>query len=533
LLDLPELAEAPDGAVLAAAFEAWGHLLSSKVIGEYAYVAFSKNRPGFVAGQDSLGVRRIYLRRVDNRYFVASNLALLFQVFPDSRPPLDAEVLPEYFVGPMTPWSGRTVWKGVSELIRGHVFVHAGDEIRTIETWSPNVGSRVHSNSDDADAEFRHHLFEAVRCAFDGSGPVLCDLSGGFDSSTVCSVASTLAAQGCIQRPIVTWSYSSARSNSDKFQDAVRQRYGLRGECLKLEDHAAFACFTDSEIPTGSFVQMGALNRALRTYARAHGIRSRITGQGGDALLQKAGGGPPIYLAEWFRSGRLRDWLTHARGYVGGGSFNMWRLLRYCMMGTLDFQPGVAGSVPNWIRQPFLRRMRASREDSLRRRPTAFSSHARERAYRWTQCFISYPTGHWPEARVPLVHRPLVEFLLNTDWLYLMEPNRERVMLKRSVGSLLPEMFWGTEQCQTAFSASFYQGLRSAWPRIEGCLTGQRLGDLGVVEPRLFREALEAMRAGYQGPNPQLTKTALYLEAWLGIRHAATQSDDIYSSTFE
>lgn len=106
-------------------------------------------------------------------------------------------------------------------------------------------------------------------------------------------------------------------------------------------------------------------------------------------------------------------------------------------------------------------------------------------------------------------------------------------MLKRSVGSLLPEMFWGTEQCQTAFSASFYQGLRSAWPRIEGCLTGQRLGDLGVVEPRLFREALEAMRAGYQGPNPQLTKTALYLEAWLGIRHAATQSDDIYSSTFE
>ena len=68
------------------------------------------------------------------------------------------------------------------------------------------------------------------------------------------------------------------------------------------------------------------------------------------------------------------------------------------------------------------------------------------------------------------------------------------------------------------------EGLRSAWPRLSRLLTGEHLAELGVVEPKPFRAALEAIRAGYAGPNMQFSNTALYLETWLALK--AHSSDE-------
>src|SRR5262249_28156909 len=82
-LGLPRLAQQSDGVVLAAAYDAWGKKLSAKVIGEYAYVVFDRCMQQLVAGQDSLGVRRLFYCTIGERFLITSNLRLLFQEFPE------------------------------------------------------------------------------------------------------------------------------------------------------------------------------------------------------------------------------------------------------------------------------------------------------------------------------------------------------------------------------------------------------------------------------------------------------------------
>src|SRR5262249_47898132 len=75
-LGVPRLSQQPDGAVLAAAYDAWGEKTSAKVIGEYAYVAFDRRTHQLVAGQDSLGVRRLFYCTIGERVLITSNLRL-------------------------------------------------------------------------------------------------------------------------------------------------------------------------------------------------------------------------------------------------------------------------------------------------------------------------------------------------------------------------------------------------------------------------------------------------------------------------
>lgn len=515
-LGQPRLAHQPDGAVLAAAYDAWGHKLSAKTVGEYAYVIFDRRTQQFVAGQDSLGVRRLFYFTIGERVLITSNLRLLFQRFPEARPSYSREVLREYFTGTMSPWSGRTIWRGIYELKRGNVLVQRGSELEEQTAWQPDPDRRERFKSpDEVDEVFRRLLFDAVRAALRASGPVLCDLSGGYDSSTICSVAALLTQAGDSRGPIIGWSMVSKRSNESSFQDEVRRQYQIESHTLDLDRHLPFQSFTDTEIPAGGFVS-GAIYRAMGEFARARGIRTHLTGHGADMLFSKSGGGAPVYLAEWLREGRFRDWMRHFVAYLRGGSFNAWHLLRDCTVGTLDLHSGFREPIPDWVTSIFRKEIKQANDEFLHGRPRAFRSDARERVYRWTLCFLPYNRS-LPDERVPFAYRPLVEFILGLDWDHIVRPNEERLLMRRGLRGILPEAV-RTGGCQIAFSAALLEGLRAAWPRISHFVTGDQLAELGVVERKPFQTALEAMRAGYLGPNKQFAITALYLETWLGLK---------------
>ena len=517
-LAMPHLAQAAEGVVLAAAYDAWGAELSAKVLGEYSYAVFDRRSHRLVAGQDSLGVRRIFYGTVNGRLLITSNLRLLFEQFPRLRPPYERDVLREYFTATMAPWSGCTIWRGIRELGRGNAVVQRGDRLEEKLVWRPKQNVERFNSTNDVDEAFRKHLFDAVRASLRAPGPLMCDLSGGYDSSAICAIAALLIQAGESHASLVGWSLVNGRSNERPFQESVQQQYSIERHTLDLTKHLPFQCFTNTEIPLGSFVQAGAINRATREFALGRGIRSRLTGQAADALLQKGGGGAPVYLADWFRERKFGDWYRHFSAYLQGGSYNAWQLFHDCTLGTLDLHAGWRAPIPDWITPQFRKQMTDARHDFLHDSPRVFESDARERIYRWTLCFVPFPGAAMPEQRVPFAHRPLVEFVLNLPWEFLMSPNEGRVLMRRSLGTVLPEVVRSGERCWTAFGAGLYEGLQAAWPRIGRYLTGERLAELGVVELRPFQAALNSLRAGYEGPNPSVTKTALYLETWLGLK---------------
>jgi asparagine synthase (glutamine-hydrolysing) len=519
----PEVAVSSDGMVLLAAFEAWGAQLPARLIGEYAFAAIDRVTGQFVAAHDSLGVRRVFYRDMGDRAWITSNLDLLFEQFPEARPAIDRDALPEYFAGPMIPWSGRTIWRGVRELRRGGVLVHRRGIFEERTVWQPksSIGGQF-KNPTDVDAAYRGLLFEAVRGALRSTGPILCDLSGGLDSSTICSVASQLARAGEGYGSIVGWSTVNRRSNDRALQEAVHRHCGVEWQALDIQDYLPFQAIRDSALPTGGIIQCEAADRAMREFAGSRGIRCRLSGHGADALMQK-GHPAPVYLSEWFWSGQLRKWARAIRAYASGGSFDMWHLLRECTLGTLDFHAGLfRRPLPDWLRQDFVRQIEAAQHDFLHRHRRTFASDARERVFRMTLCFVPYNGRMLPDERLPLVYRPLVEFVLALDWEHLVKPNEDRVLMRRALRGLLPEdVRHGT--ADSRHGASITEGLRQAWPRVAPLLTGNRLAELGVVELKPFQNALRALRGGYEGSNPQFTKTAMYLEAWLSMKARSTE----------
>jgi len=522
-LGQPRLAYLPDGAVLAAAYDAWGPKLSANIIGEYAYVVLDRRARRLVAGQDSLGVRRLFYSAGGDRLVITSNLRLLFEQFPEARPPFDRKVLREYFAGAMSPWSGRTIWRGIRELGRGKVLVQRGNQLHEHTAWAPDPERRERFNSpDEVDEVFRKLLFEAVRAALRSPGPVLCDLSGGYDSSTICSVAALLTQAGERRAPIIGWSLVSERSDESAFQEAVRRQYRIDSHVLDISSHLPFQTFSNTELPTGGFIQLGAVDHAMREFARTRGIRSRLTGHAADALFNK-GGAAPVYLSEWLREGRVGAWARHFMAYLKGGSFNAWHLLRDCSVGTVDMNAGrFRVPSPNWVTPGFLEEIRQADHEFLHSCPRIFRSDAREGLYRATLCFMPYHGRSLPDERMPFVYRPLVEFILGLDWEHMVRPNEGRLLMRRSLRGILPEAV-RIGGGQGRFGAALLEGLRVAWPRISHFLTGDQLAELGVVERKPFQAALEAMRGGYSGPNMRFSNTALYLETWLGLRALSTK----------
>ena len=516
-LGQPQLAQSADGVVLAAAYRAWGPELSAKVIGEYAYVVFDRRNRCLVAGQDSFGVRRIFYRVQGDRVWITSNLALLFQQLPDARPPIARDAMREYFAGFMSPWSEPTIWQGVRRLGHGRALLQRGErfEERTVWQFNPERRLRI-KDAEEVDDAFRTLLFDSVRHALRSPGPVLCDLSGGFDSSTICCAAARLTRD----RPgpsIVGWAYVNNRSNERSVQDAVRREHDIGGPVLDIADHLPLQTFNDTELPSLGFIQFGAVDRAMRAFAEPRGIRSRLTGYGADALFQK-GRLAPVYLAEWLREGRLADWMRDFAAHLRTGHFNAWHLLRDCTVGSLDMKAATFRTpLPEWLTSEFHAVIRQTERDVNRPRERVFASVARERMLRSTLCLMPPHGRMLPDERMPFLYRPLVEFILALDWEHLTSPNQDRLLMRRALGGVLPEAVRaGTGK--SVHGAPILEGLRAAWPRIAHLATGEHLAELGVVERKPFRAAIETMRGGFAGLNRQYLNTALYLEIWLTLK---------------
>jgi asparagine synthetase B (glutamine-hydrolysing) len=90
-----ELMAAPDGTVLLAAVEKWGHGLQQHVAGDYSFVALDRANSTVIAGRDALGVKRVYYHASEDRLAVSSSVRLLLAAL-DSTPSLESEGIAEF-----------------------------------------------------------------------------------------------------------------------------------------------------------------------------------------------------------------------------------------------------------------------------------------------------------------------------------------------------------------------------------------------------------------------------------------------------
>jgi asparagine synthase (glutamine-hydrolysing) len=277
--ELAKALAAPDerGLVLVArAFERWGAGCLSRLQGDFAFVALDRSAGSVVVARDRFGVRPLAYRVLPDALAIASDpapLAALADVV------VDDEAVREFLEGEEHD-ATLTFFRGVRRLPAGHALSFGGDVTR----WFHPPARERRSSSDETLDGFRDRFRAAVETRV-ARGPVLVQLSGGLDSSSIACVADVLLAP---QRSSVTLASAAFRGADERrYVDAVAARVSLPLVKFDAKPSPELDDPLDPNHPAR--YPLAAMTTKLVALARERGARALVSGTGGDELVFERG----------------------------------------------------------------------------------------------------------------------------------------------------------------------------------------------------------------------------------------------------
>jgi asparagine synthase (glutamine-hydrolysing) len=324
--------------------------------------------------------------------------------------------------------------------------------------WRPRTEIRYRSDDD-----YREHFLslfkEAVRRRTGDGAPVVAQLSGGMDSSSIVCVSDALRREAGgssddLDQLIDTIShYDDSEPGWDErpFFTAVERMRGKPG----MHFETSFANRTFSPLPgsigrymwpgsdSSSFAQEEALLRLLNS----KGIRVVLSGLGGDELLGGVPTGTPE-LADLLVQGRLGALCTRAFQWCLPTRTPMFYEIIDTGKSTLTAYFGSRqrrNNAPDWVSGKLKKTLRSRQPDSasiadrLRLPPSQiFAGEA------WESILGSLP--HLQpgivcryEFRYPYLDRDMVDFLLAIPRTQLVRPGRRRFMMRNAMKGIVPD----------------------------------------------------------------------------------------------
>jgi asparagine synthase (glutamine-hydrolysing) len=181
-----------DTEVIVHLYEQYGDAFVEHLNGQFAIALWDDERRRLLLARDRVGIRPLFYTRAADCLWFGSEIKSLLKVLPQcaTLDPLGLVQTLNYW-GPADP---DTLFKGVRSLSPGHLLAIADDGSETLTRywdWSFPAASehqgkrRVHDSVDQATAELRALLIDAVRLQLRADVPVGAYLSGGLDSSGI------------------------------------------------------------------------------------------------------------------------------------------------------------------------------------------------------------------------------------------------------------------------------------------------------------------------------------------------------------
>ncbi len=175
------LATRGDTEVIVHLYEDLGIDCLQRLRGMFAFALWDATRQRLVLARDRLGIKPLYYARTGDSLLFASEIKSLFQADGLSADP-DPRGL-RRFLAYRHCYGDSTLFKGVRQLLPGHVLVADADGVRVHRYW--DVPGREGQDSSRSPEEFLPLLEEAVQLRMISDVPLGAFLSGGIDSSAV------------------------------------------------------------------------------------------------------------------------------------------------------------------------------------------------------------------------------------------------------------------------------------------------------------------------------------------------------------
>lgn len=494
--------------------------------GQWALAVWDKRRRRLLLSRDRLGIRPLFYTVVRGKFLFASEIKALL-----THPEVHAEIDPRGLDQVFTFWSTlppATVLSGISELPPAHNLIVEGGQTRVRRYWQLQYDCPSQTTDEEECAgQLLDLLSDATRLRLRSDVPVGAYLSGGLDSSVT-----TALVKQCSNAHLRTFSvtFDEAEFDESEYQSQVIQALQT--------DHQQIRCRPEEIGRVFPEVIWHAERPVLRTapaplfllskLVHDEGYKVVLTGEGADEML----GGYDVFKEAKVR----RFWAAQPDSALRAALFaRLYPYLPNIQAQSLAYRKAFFHVRPEELSDPLFShlprwnltsRLKLFFSDELRARIGEHDVYADCRAMLpeahagWSPfCQAQYietvtlmpgyilssqgdrvAMAHSVEGRFPFLDHRVAEFAARIPPRLKMKALREKYILKRAAGHLVPAaVVRRPKQPYRAPDAKSFlgEGTRSVrHDYVEELLSARRIREDGIFRPDAVEHLVKKVRSG-------------------------------------
>ncbi len=516
-----------DICIVAAAFDQWGTACFPRIIGDWALTIWKPVERELIFALDYMAIRHIFYYLKKDQIWWATGLASLVLISRDKFH-IDNDYIAGYFAH--DPDAHLTPYREIREVPPGQ-FMTVRDGAPSFERyWRFNSKSRIHYKADaEYEEHFRHLFRQSVRHRLRSDSPVLAELSGGLDSSSiVCMADDILVGEGTTIPQLDTISYydkTEPYGDDWLYFPKVEQQRGRTGHHIDASEVGKTLSLVEwpefQSLP-GSFGGGLDLESECAAVVRNGGYRVVLSGLGGDEFM----GGIPDPSAQLADLLVQFKWLNLIRQSAAWSLAKrqpiiqvLWHALVHLLPHAVREHLSTNTRPEPWIETRFAKHTRLHDKLAAINTPVcafrpSLSWNIRDvflMANKTAKMNVAIPAH--AEIRYPYLDQPLVEFILAIPATQILRPGDRRSLMRRSLARLLPKEVLSRKTKQF--------GARSHILRVERSLTSLHslfssslTSKMGFINDESFLQHLDSVKTGTAIHIVQILR-AIALELWM------------------
>ncbi len=310
----PELLEAlkisdsgiGDSHIILDAYLKWGETCVERLVGDFVFVIWDARTRQLFMARDQIGIKTGYYYWHDGQLVFATTLPGIAAV-PDLDHSIDYAWL-GHFMTNTNMDSGRTVYKHVRSLLPAHSYIIGQHGITSHRYFDFDKNTEIKLADESAYIEaFRGHFDRAVADRLRSAFPIGAELSGGLDSGGINILANRMLREK--GEELTTYSHVMEKDDIGKVppyideheamqwvidQEKFSQAHLLTLKGQNPEELKKEYLRRAGQPPLGGHFTLNS----LPTYklAKEAGIRTMLSGHGGDEVVTSYGGGYTLEL---------------------------------------------------------------------------------------------------------------------------------------------------------------------------------------------------------------------------------------------
>lgn len=322
------LSTGTDTEVLLAAYERWGVDCLRRLNGMFAFALWDGSRRRLFLARDRFGEKPLYYVHDRGRFVFASELKQFLEDHDFDRE-IDRSALADFLLSSLQDHDERTFFRRVKQLLPAHwmeLDVDTGELSGPHRYWIPEIADDLDTRQDHGfEEKLRFLLEDSIRLRLRSDVRVGVCLSGGLDSTTICSLVASQVGDP-FSLSAYTMAFPGHPEDESKLASSATNRSGVRhvqgvldasGVWEQLQE---FVYFQDG--PTRGVSNLASW-QIFKT-ARADGAIVLLNGQGGDELLAGYDKFYFFWLQILLAQGRWLRFTAAAAGYLHQNGLSKW-----------------------------------------------------------------------------------------------------------------------------------------------------------------------------------------------------------------